>query len=53
MSTVLSVAFILAVIGGLFFVMDDQRISSSVNDYMRTEYRVSNRNMTVSGLRNL
>ena len=45
--------FILTAIGGLFFIMDDQRISSSVNDYMRTEYRVSNRNMTVSGLRNL
>lgn len=53
MTTVLFAAFVLATFGGLFYVLDDQRISSSVSDYMRTEYNVTNRNMTASGLRNL
>lgn len=53
MSTVLFVAFVLAAFGGLFYVLDDQRVSSSVSDYLRTEYRMTDRNITVNGLRNL
>jgi len=54
MMTVLFTVFALAAFGYLLCSMDNQRVSSNVSDYLRSEYRMNDANrMTVSGLRNL
>lgn len=54
MMTVLFTVIILAAFGFLFSAMDNQRVSSSVCDYLRSEYRMRDTStMTYSGLRNL
>ena len=54
MMTVLFTVFALAAFGYLFSSMDNQRVSSNVSDYLRSEYRMSDASsLTYSGLRNL
>lgn len=54
MMTVLFTVFALAAFGFLFSSMDNQRVSSSVSDYLRSEYRMRDASsMTYSGLRNI
>ena len=54
MMTVLFAVIVLAAFGFLFSAMDNQRVSSSVCDYLRSEYRMRDASsMTYSGLRNL
>ena len=54
MMTVLFTVFTLAAFGYLLCAMDNQRVSSNVRDYVRSEYRMSDAShLTVSGLRNL
>lgn len=54
MMTVLFTVIILAAFGFLFSAMDNQRVSSNVCDYLRSEYRMRDTStMTYSGLRNL
>jgi len=55
MVTVLFVVLVLFGFSKLLSVLDNQRISSSVSDYLRTEYRMADarHSVTVSALRNL
>lgn len=54
MMTVLFTVIALAAFGFLFSTMDNQRVSSNVCDYLRSEYRMRDASsMTYSGLRNL
>lgn len=55
MVTVLFVVLVLVGFSKMLSVLDNQRISSSVSDYLRNEYRVSDarHSMTLSALRNL
>ena len=55
MVTVLFVVLVLFGFSKMLSVLDNQRISSSVSDYLRNEYRVSyaRHSMTLSALRNL
>ena len=54
MMTVLFTVFALAAFGYLFSSMDNQRVSSNVSDYLRSEYKMRDASsMTYSGLRNL
>ena len=54
MMTVLFTVFALDAFGTLLFAMDNQRVSSNVSDYLRSEYRMHNASsMTYSGLRTL
>lgn len=55
MVTVLFVVLVLFGFSKMLSVLDNQRISSSVSDYLRNEYSVSDarHSLTVSALRNL
>lgn len=54
MMTVLFTVIALAAFGFLFSTMDNQRVSSNVSDYLRSEYRMRDASsLTYSGLRNL
>ena len=54
MMTVLFTVISLAAFGFLFGALDNQRVSSNVSEYLRSEYRVSDASsMTYSALRNL
>lgn len=55
MVTVLFVVLVLVGFSKMLSVLDNQRISSSVSDYLRNEYSVcdARHSLTVSALRNL
>ena len=54
MMTVLFTVIALAAFGFLFTTMDNQRVSSTVSDYLSSEYRMRDASsLTYSGLRNL